>query len=112
MLFLLLLYLLAHPQESVAQLINSSIQGSVLSEQGAVLAGASVSIQNSDIGLVRRIKTDVGGRYRASLLPPGSYHIAAQHLGSGATQRDLILGIAETRSVNLVLGSGLAPPLE
>ncbi|MBC7924066.1 MAG: carboxypeptidase regulatory-like domain-containing protein, partial [Bryobacteraceae bacterium] len=103
---LCLIVLWALPVSTFAQVTNSVIEGKVLSERGAILADASVWIRNFDIGLQRLFKTDAGGRYRASLLPLGTYQIAARHPGFGASRRDLVLGVAETRSVNLVLGSG------
>jgi hypothetical protein len=104
-----LVLLWVYPTSTYSQVTNGVIAGKVLSDRGAILANASVSITNSEIGLQRLFKTDEGGRYRASLLPLGTYQIGAAHPGFNAAQRDLVLGMAETRSVDLVLGSGPRP---
>jgi carboxypeptidase family protein len=101
---LCLLVLWAHPGSIFAQVTNSVIEGKVLSDRRNILADASVWVRNLEIGLQRLFRTDASGRFRAPLLPLGSYEISARHPRFGAARRDLVLGVAETRSVDLVLG--------
>src|SRR3989449_1850566 len=58
-----------------AQTTGATLQGTVFDEQGAVLPGASVTIENVETGALRAIVTDSRGRYRAAALPAGRYRM-------------------------------------
>ena len=58
-----------------AQKITGTISGSVTDPSGAVVAGATVTITNSETGLLRTATTNSAGEYSAPDLPPGMYRV-------------------------------------
>ena len=64
-----------------AQSTGATLQGDVFDEQGAILPGASVTIENVETGVLRALVTDSRGHYRAAALPPGRYRtVSYTHL--------------------------------
>src|SRR5262245_64692655 len=56
-----------------AQTVGASIQGIVSDGSGMPIPTASVTIVAVATGATWELRTDVAGRYRASVLPPGAY---------------------------------------
>src|ERR1039457_2511262 len=52
---------------------TSAVVGSVSDATGAAIAGAKVTIRNTDNGLRRSVKTDNAGRFSFPQLKPGPY---------------------------------------
>jgi hypothetical protein len=75
---------LAHAQ---SQAINGSIEGVVRDSSGAVLAGVTVTVTNTDTGLQRTLTTDANGSYRAVLLPLGTYRVKSEFKGFKTMER-------------------------
>lgn len=76
-----------------AQVVGSSIHGSVTDASGAAVAGATVVVRNEDTGTERRLLTDSGGRYGAPSVAVGTYGISVQAEGFAPQQHT---GIALT----------------
>ena len=57
------------------QKITGTISGSVTDPTGAVVADATVTITNSETGLLRTTTTNTSGEYSAPDLPPGTYRV-------------------------------------
>jgi hypothetical protein len=76
-----LVLLLAGAQETKAQAVSGTILGSVLDASGAAVPEVSVTIVNSETGLVRVVTTDSTGEYNAPSLPPGIYSVSAAQRG-------------------------------
>lgn len=70
---LALLIVLAVPVP--AQTIYGSLAGTVTDQSGAVIPDADVIVRSMDQGLVREIKTDSSGFWRATALPTGRYQL-------------------------------------
>jgi hypothetical protein len=68
-----------------AQSNSGSISGAVTDPSGAVVPGASVTIENPVSGYLRTTQTDSGGRYQFSNLPFNPYHLSARATGFGKT---------------------------
>jgi hypothetical protein len=65
-----------------AQQVTGSIVGTVTDSQGAVVAGAKITVTDSDKGaVVRNLVTDSAGAYAATLLPAGHYAVSAEAQG-------------------------------
>jgi protocatechuate 3,4-dioxygenase beta subunit len=64
---------------------KGQILGTVTDPNGAAVPIASVTIRNPGTGLLRDLKTDENGRYRAVLLDPGNYEVVGQSTGFAAT---------------------------
>ena len=65
----------------LAQLPTGTILGTVRDASGASVPGATVTVQNTDTGLVRTVMTDNSGAYNAPELLTGHYSVKAEHQG-------------------------------
>jgi len=87
-----------------AQTTGATLQGTVFDEQGAVLPGASVTIENVETGALRAIVTDSRGRYRAAALPPGRYRMRIELSSFSIYVREgLTLTIGQEATVDATL---------
>jgi len=60
---------------ALAQSQTAQIIGTIKDQSGAVIAGASVAVLNTDTGVKRETTTNQLGNYVAPMLPPGSYRV-------------------------------------
>src|SRR5579859_643345 len=67
----------------IAQTFRGGIQGTVTDSSGAAVAGADVTVKNTDTGLVRTAKTDDQGDFVVTELPLGTYSVTASKQGFG-----------------------------
>ena len=93
---------------AAAQDITGSISGTVKDPTGAVMPNATVTITNTDTGVVvRRLKTDNGGNYSAPLLPIGHYSVQVQAPGfKKSVYNDIELNVNDKLTVNGQLSLG------
>ena len=56
---------------------STSIEGQVVDQFGAVVAGVEVRVSNKAIGVERVTETDDEGRYEVPALPVGEYRLLA-----------------------------------
>ena len=106
---------------AVGQQITGSIAGTITDEQGAVVAGATVTATNVDTGFSRLAKTDNAGGYRIQYLPVGKYQVVAMAQGfKKFTQQNIVLTVDQTQTLNITPAVGAqtqtvvvteAPPL-
>ncbi|HKV12047.1 MAG TPA: TonB-dependent receptor [Thermoanaerobaculia bacterium] len=103
MLFLLLLTVLPWtPVSAQSQAAGGEIEGTVTAPDGSGLPGVQVTIRNTETGLVRETTTDDAGRYRAPLLPVGTYEVTANLEGFPPVRRTgLTLTIGSTLKVDV-----------
>src|SRR5579872_2209095 len=66
------------------------ILGAVTDQTGGVLAGATVSITDTQRGTTRTLTTDQAGAYNAPELIPGTYSVRVQYPGFKSTERQNI----------------------
>lgn len=86
---------------------NSEIQGTVTDESGGAIAGAKVTVTNTGTGVTRQVFTLEDGIYRVLSLWPGTYSVRVEKDGfQPAGQSSVVLGITETRKVEVVLQVG------
>jgi hypothetical protein len=64
-----------------AQTVGATLRGTVHDQQGAVLAGTSVTLLSPALGTQRISTTDSRGVYQFALLPPGIYELRVEHQG-------------------------------
>src|SRR5690349_19720576 len=64
-----------------AQANFGRILGTVTDQTGAVLAGATVSVIDTERGLARTLTTDLAGEYNAPTLTPGTYTVRVEANG-------------------------------
>jgi hypothetical protein len=86
---------------------TGGIQGLVTDNSGAVFPGATIKIDNVDIGIARLLTTDDQGRYAASSLPIGTYRVTAQSNGfASQTRTGLVLTLGQVLPVDFELRLG------
>jgi len=92
---------------SMAQTAGASLQGTVTDPSGAVLPGAQIQIRNIETGAVARHESDMAGRFRAPVLPPGDYevHIVAQGF-QPVNQKGIHLTVGQEMVLNIELAIG------
>jgi len=64
-----------------AQTFRGTILGTVTDPNGAVVAGAKITIKNTSTGLERTTTTDDAGNYTAAELPIGPYEVRVEQTG-------------------------------
>ena len=71
-----------------AQGSSGRILGTVTDQSGAVIAGATVSIIDTQRGLARTLTTDQAGEYNAPNLIPGTYTVRVEAKGFQTLNRE------------------------
>src|SRR3954454_23537249 len=83
---------------------TSAIVGSVSDPAGAAIAGAKVTITNTDNGLKRSVETDSAGRFNFPQLKPGPYSVKAEAKQFEAQNNDSVLaGLGQKQTVEFTL---------
>ncbi|HXF14814.1 MAG TPA: TonB-dependent receptor [Terriglobales bacterium] len=82
---------------------NSNVQGLVLDQSGAAVAGASVSLLNVATRLENTAKTSPSGNYRFNNLQPGNYVVSAETAGFKKTEVHFTLSTDQTQGIDIHL---------
>ena len=91
----------------LAQYDSAQISGTVRDQSGALIANATVQIQNRDTGLVRQTVTNSTGIYILSHIPPGVYTITASSRGfSSASRTGVELAVSQSATFDFSLKPG------
>ena len=86
---------------------SQTILGTVKDASGGVVAGANVTVHNTETQLTRALTTGDDGAYRFSGLPTGHYDVTAEREGfKKATQRGLVLDVSQELVTNFSLEVG------
>src|SRR5580765_2274226 len=95
------------PAVAAAQAVTGTILGVITDSTGAVMPGATVTLNNTGTGLVRAVTTDANGEYTAPSLPTGKYSVKAELSGfNTVTVPDISLGVDQHFRVNMRLEVG------
>ena len=70
-----------------AQTFRGTILGTVSDPNGAVVAGAKITVKNTSTGLERTTTTDSEGNYTVAELPVGPYEVRVEQPGFTASLR-------------------------
>ena len=89
---------------AVAQVGTGSIQGTVSDSSGAIIAGASVTVTNTQTGGVTPITANTQGRYAVPDLLVGTYDVQAKMTGF---QTQIHTGVVITVGQNVVVDFSL-----
>ncbi len=91
-----------------AQEITGTIVGTVQDAQNRVAPNATITLTNTDKGIVvRTVKTNDLGEYVAALLPIGHYSVTAELAGfKQAVRSDVELNVDDHLTVNFTLETG------
>ena len=88
---------------AVAQQTEARIAGTISDQNGGVLPGVTVTVTSSATGAARTAVTDEQGRYTITNLPPGTYTVAAELSGFGASKQDVSVGLGDRKTVDASL---------
>jgi hypothetical protein len=89
------------------QVFSSALTGIVHDSTGAVVPQATVTISSPETGVRRSFRTSDDGRYTFTLLPPGTYVLAAQKDGfQPISQSGINLALGQTATVDVALRVG------
>src|ERR1700677_861623 len=91
-----------------AQTAVGTITGTVTDASGAVIPGATVTLQNPVSGLSRTAKTDASGRYQFTNLPRATYHLVANAAGFAPFSLDVEVHSTVTVTPTIALQIGEA----
>src|SRR5580693_514705 len=98
----LLLSLPAYSQGSSARIL-----GTVTDQSGGVVAGATVSVVDTERGVTRTLATDDAGEYNAPNLIPGSYIVRVEANGFKRLERqNVVLEVGKEVRVDLTVQPG------
>src|SRR6202049_1550318 len=90
-----------------AQLPTGAILGTVKDSSGASIAGATVTVRNTDTNLTRTQMTEQDGRYRFPEVPVGHYEAKAEAAGFRTENRTgMTLEVTQQGVVNFALQVG------
>jgi hypothetical protein len=86
-----------------AQSNSGSISGTVTDPSGAVVPGATITVENPVSGYLRTAKTDSTGHFQFSNLPFNPYHLTAKATGFGGVAQDADVRSAVPVNVGITL---------
>lgn len=96
----------------IAQVISSTLRGTVVSDSGAPISGATVTIRDTRTGATRTVRTGAGGEFSVSNLEVGGpYAVSVQ--ASGYQQQsipDVFVDLSNRSSLVINLGASSAAP--
>jgi hypothetical protein len=87
-------------------LSDGYITGQVVTTQGEPIAGATVTATNPRTGSTSSAQSDARGRYRLSLLPPGSYQLSASSAGLEDEALDVNVKVGSGTNVTVAMSDG------
>jgi outer membrane receptor protein involved in Fe transport len=99
-----LVLLTALPSTLLGQTVTAAITGLVTDPSGAVVAGATVTAENTATGVRTTAQTNGAGAYTIRFLPIGSYTVSVDAKGFSRAKVDpFALEIDQTAKINVVL---------
>jgi hypothetical protein len=102
--FILALFVIA-ALAAHAQVVGANLSGSVHDPSGTAVAGATVTVRQTETGATRTLTTDAEGRFFAPSVPVGTYSVEAAHEGfETERQTSIALSVGQSRHLILVLG--------
>ncbi len=110
-LVVLVVVLLTSSLGVLGQSSTSSLRGTVSDPQGAVLAGASVTLTNANTGFSQSSKTDGAGVYQFLQVPPGTYTLTVSMAGFATLKEEnlqLLVNLPATANVTMRLKTEIA----
>src|SRR5262249_15281363 len=102
----ILMAILASPiiARAQTQITTGVIQGTVVDETSAVIAGALIEVKNTDTNSTKTLSTDSDGRFVFLQLPSGRYTLTASKQGyTTLAQENLSLTVGQAINLNLSL---------
>ncbi len=101
--FLLGLICLLLASMGQAQSSTTSIRGTVVDANGAVIQKAEVTLANPDTGFSRTGSSDAQGVYQVVQLPPGTYVLSVRYSGFATSQQTVQLLVDSPATVRVTM---------
>ena len=100
----LLVLLLSPGVYGQARLTGGDLEGTATDETGAVLPGVTITVTNTETGVVRGTQTGPRGQFRVPALAPGTYEIRAE-LASFVSQirQGVVLALGQLATVDFTM---------
>jgi hypothetical protein len=95
-----------------AQTYRGSVRGTVFDPKRAAIAGARVTVTNTDTGDARTTTTDSDGEFAISSLPAGSYQAAVEMVNFQKYVQTIEVLVNQEQRLDVVLDIGGLKPLE
>jgi carboxypeptidase family protein len=86
-----------------AQFPLGALRGAVQDSSGARIAGAVISVSNSEKSLTRAVRSDAQGEFRVEDLLPGAYHLTASAGGFGVARTKVVVAVSSVREITITL---------
>jgi Carboxypeptidase regulatory-like domain/TonB dependent receptor len=80
-----------------------ALRGIVQDGTGARIAGASISVRNTERSLTRTVRSDAQGEFRLEDLFPGTYQLTARSFGFAATCAEVPVAVSSIRQIAITL---------
>jgi hypothetical protein len=107
LLFLAVCISFVNLNQAAAQQATAQISGAVKDPSGAIVVGATVTLKNSDTGIVHDIVTNKDGSYLFTLVPIGTYEMSVTRQGFRKfEQKGIKLEINQNARVDVSLQLG------
>ena len=107
---LLLLFALALPMQTLAQVDQGSISGTVKDTSGGSIAGASVTLTNDDTGVTQTMTTNGLGDYIFAPIKIGRYSLTAEFKGfQKVQQKNVTVDVQQKVLVDITLPRARRP---
>ncbi|MBZ5597699.1 MAG: TonB-dependent receptor [Acidobacteriia bacterium] len=106
-LFVAALFLFGIIGQAAAQQATAQLTGTVRDPTAAVVAGAKVTLKNSNTNIARTVDTNKEGDYLFTLVPIGTYELTVEQQGfSKAVQRGITLDVNQNAHLDITLQIG------
>jgi len=87
-----------------AQSATTSLHGTISDSKGAVVSGATLTLENPATGFARTVASDDQGTYQFLEVPPSTYVLTVTAPGFATTKRDkVVLQVSSPATVNMAL---------
>ncbi len=92
---------------ALGQSTSATLSGTVEDQNGAVVPGAAIVVQNVGTSLKRQASTNDEGSFTIPLLPPGTYAITIRRDGFTPLEvRDVVLNVGDQKALQIQLKAG------
>ena len=96
-------------QPAWGQASTATVYGSVVDSTEAVLPGASITLENTATGTIRKSASNRSGQFALPSLDPGSYALRVEKQGFAVSEvTSLVLNVGDNVSLNIKLNVGKA----
>src|SRR5215471_998160 len=83
---------------------GAQLSGSILDPNGAVVAGATVTLRSDAVGIEQNVVSNASGQYRFLLVPAGQYTLSVQAAGfSRFTNKGISLTVGQIANLPITL---------